>query len=226
MTSPEPAPPQRRRFARTARVLNFACAGWMIVAVLICLLFHRPNVLLPVILFGAALGTAGVVFTVAATRRRETTARAVALWTGLAGLAVVGAAVAFVRLVDWGQASYHERTRERCRENLQAVYQAVQSYRAAHDGQYPPNLAHLVQAGLLNAERLRCPSTSATFQEPNGSYNYFPGPYPANLPGPQVLAQDRGMNHQRFEDRQRVEEGRNILYDTGLIQWQTPPVRR
>ncbi|HOD84232.1 MAG: hypothetical protein BWX88_01364 [Planctomycetes bacterium ADurb.Bin126] len=225
MNSHEPTAPPGR-LAKLARALNLACLVW--VGLWLLLLsdgsWRRASVLTFALIVGGTLAAAGIVLSLAASpaRRHYAAANSTGLWAGIAGLVLVAAGVAFPHFIRSREIVWQAQ----CRENLQTVCKAVESYRAAHDGQYPPNLTHLVQAGMLQVDRLRCPSPSATYQEPNGSYNYYPGPYPPNLPGPHVLAQDRGGNHRHFDGDNFVEKGRNILCETGEIQWQAPPARR
>ncbi len=110
--------------------------------------------------------------------------------------------------------------RAKCGENLKTIHSAIEAYRQSHSGEYPPTLRSLVEAGLLQAERLHCPGT------PDGSgesYDYFP-PSPATSQplASHVLVRDRKGNHQW----QQEDDGGNVLHDNGLIQWQAPPLRR
>jgi len=108
--------------------------------------------------------------------------------------------------------------RARCAENLENIYSAIEAYRQSHQGEYPPTLQSLVEAGLLDAERLHCPGT------PAGSgigYEYFPPAAADTRPAtqPHVLVRDRTGNHGSNVNDKRLEEGRNVLYANGNVNW-------
>ncbi len=104
-----------------------------------------------------------------------------------------------------------------CAENLEKIYFAIEAYRESYSRQYPPTLRSLVEAGLLDAERLHCPETD---DDSGDSYDYFP-PSPATSQHfeSHVLVRDRAGNHGGNADDKKVDEGRNVLYANGTGQW-------
>ncbi len=97
---------------------------------------------------------------------------------------------------------YHERARRSiCLSNVEAIGAAIAAYRAAGSS-WPSDLAALVSAGLINAAKLRCPSSAA-----GRMHDYF---YRPPAPGAMlysIMACEFRGNH--------GSHGRAVLYVSG-----------
>lgn len=125
------------------------------------------------------------------------------------GLATAGIAISltwFVVLVSiffyrgiWPQiiTARAQRQDERCSVNLVAVGAAIESYRAANENAFPPDLQALADGGYIDAERLRCPAAPGPFDpervDETGGYAYRPFKPPGDPAAP--LVRDSEARH-------------------------------
>jgi prepilin-type processing-associated H-X9-DG protein len=98
-----------------------------------------------------------------------------------------------------------------CTANMQMIHTAMQNY-AQQYGKPAADLDTLVAKGFITPQQLTCPSSNATPGSPQTSYVWV-GALSANPRSDDVLLYERRENHQ---------EGANVLFGDGHVQFVTP----
>jgi type II secretory pathway pseudopilin PulG len=122
---------------------------------------------------------------------------------GFLGLLVVGGILAALLMPALGKARLEARF-VADRANLHFIGMAIDAYRTAYDGQYPPTLAHLLEEGYLDSAEVLVSPADESPRTVNGvrtSYVYIGTPLPENVPNDLPIAYTRpGV----FDSRQNV----------------------
>ncbi|HOD84233.1 MAG: hypothetical protein BWX88_01363 [Planctomycetes bacterium ADurb.Bin126] len=173
----------------------------------------------PLALIGTLCGLLGVILSVvAALRDMPKPSESPTLYGCLTIILLFLLALGYAMFAPSIRRANEFARRAKCGENLKTIHSAIEAYRQSHSGEYPPTLRSLVEAGLLDAERLHCPGTPA---DSGIGYDYFPPGGSSTQPAtqPHVLASDRKGNH----EWRKSNEGRNVLYVSGLVTWVSAP---
>ncbi len=109
------------------------------------------------------------------------------------------------------------KTRERaqiigCKENLQEIGIALKLYASEHNGNFPSDLAELMEGGYVENDMVfDCPSVKGMGDAHESDYHYTSG-YTILSPSDTRIVFDKAENH---------KNGRHILYISGDIVWES-----
>ena len=133
------------------------------------------------------------------------------LW--LAVFAVIVVLVVGMMLIGPCRPCCTESRRSVSVTKLYHVFLAVGKWRQAHDGNYPPNLRALFDAGYIDEATLVDPAdkTPPMRDGIKCSYEYV-GLVPTNIPAETIIAYNR---------KDIFKDGRNVLSNDGAVFWQS-----
>jgi hypothetical protein len=136
------------------------------------------------VFWGFALGgvVLGILAAIEIRNSEKHTGKALAVIVVVAA-ALGGVGNAFVRAGGFSLFLTTETTSQRCKQNLGAIGEGLQSYAAEHEGSYPETLDELYPEHVGQLRRLSCPAVSE--REPGTGY-LFPAAG-ANAPAPETV---------------------------------------
>lgn len=130
------------------------------------------------------------------------------IWVAAGGGAVLISAIAVGAYLGGGSSP---GSRKECTGNLETIGRAAIRYAETHQGNFPPSLVALLQAGgeITDAKQLACPNSDKKGR--GGGYVYIAGRTRKDDPNA-ILAYEPLGNHKK-------NPGGNVLLVSGVVRW-------